>query len=100
MYVIVRSIPTILLDSDINSFIQEGVNRIIKGGSASLYSDETIYQMACKAAVKANMKLDIKEIQALIKRLSSLKNPFTCPHGRPIITEMTKYEVEKRFKRV
>lgn len=97
---IVRSIPTILLDSDINSFIQEGVNRIIKGGSASLYSDETIYQMACKAAVKANMKLDIKEIQALIKRLSSLKNPFTCPHGRPIITEMTKYEVEKRFKRV
>lgn len=98
--VVVRSMPVILLESDIAGFIQEGINRIIKGGSSSLYSDESIYQMACKAAVKANMKLDMREIQELIKRLSMLKNPFTCPHGRPIITEMTKYEVEKRFKRV
>ncbi len=97
--VIIRTLPTILLDENIHSFIQEGLDNIKKGGETSLYDDETIFQMACKAAVKANKKLDIKEMEELMKRMSTLDNPFTCPHGRPIVVEITKYEIEKRFKR-
>ena len=55
---------------------------------------------ACKSAVKANRRLDIKEMEQLIKDLAGTKNPFTCPHGRPTFIKMTKYEIEKMFKRV
>ncbi len=97
---IIRSIPAILSESDILSFVLEGLARIQKRGASSLYSDETLYRMACKAAVKANRKLDIKEIKEILNKLSVLKNPRTCPHGRPVIIELTKSEVEKRFKRI
>ena len=55
--------------------------------------------MACKAAVKGNDRLDIREATALIEKLLQLENPFTCPHGRPTIIEITQYELEKQFKR-
>ena len=55
--------------------------------------------MACKAAVKANMNLNIVEIEALISEMMKLENPFTCPHGRPTAIRMTKYDLEKKFKR-
>ena len=58
-----------------------------------------IFTMACKAAVKANMNLNIVEIEALISEMMKLENPFTCPHGRPTAIKMTKYELEKKFKR-
>ena len=58
-----------------------------------------IFTMACKAAVKANMNLNIVEIEALISEMMKLENPFTCPHGRPTAIRMTKYELEKKFKR-
>ncbi|MEY8319968.1 DNA mismatch repair endonuclease MutL [Lachnospiraceae bacterium 46-61] len=60
----------------------------------------TIATMACKAAVKANDRLSIQEATAMIEKLLQLENPFTCPHGRPTIIEMTQYELEKRFKRI
>ncbi|NDO46039.1 DNA mismatch repair endonuclease MutL [Clostridium sp. MD294] len=60
----------------------------------------TIATMACKAAVKANDKLSITEATEMIEKLLQLENPFTCPHGRPTIIEMTQYELEKRFKRI
>jgi len=58
-----------------------------------------IFTMACKAAVKANMNLDNKEIESLISQMMKLENPFTCPHGRPTAIKMTKGELEKKFKR-
>lgn len=61
---------------------------------------DTIATMACKAAVKANDKLSYAEAEALIEKLLGLVNPFTCPHGRPTIIELTKYELEKKFKRI
>lgn len=60
----------------------------------------SIATMACKAAVKGNDKLSITEATAMIEKLLQLENPFTCPHGRPTIIEMTQYELEKRFKRI
>jgi DNA mismatch repair protein MutL len=55
---------------------------------------------ACKAAVKGNNRLSITEARELIDRLMTLENPFNCPHGRPTVVEVTKYEVEKMFMRV
>lgn len=55
---------------------------------------------ACKAAVKGNNLLSFKEADALIDELLKLDNPYRCPHGRPTIVSMTKYELEKKFKRI
>lgn len=61
---------------------------------------EKIASMSCKAAVKGNQKLSAAEADALIEELLGLENPYNCPHGRPTIISMTKYEMEKKFKRV
>ncbi len=61
---------------------------------------EKIASMSCKAAVKGNMKLSRMEIESLIKDLLKLENPYQCPHGRPTIISMSKYELEKKFKRI
>ena len=59
-----------------------------------------IASMSCKAAVKGNNKLSLMEADALIGELLSLENPYACPHGRPTIISMSKYELEKKFKRI
>lgn len=56
--------------------------------------------MACKAAVKGNMKLSEKEARALIDELLYLENPYNCPHGRPTIVAYSKDDIEKMFKRI
>ena len=56
--------------------------------------------MSCKAAVKGNHRLSEKEAEALIDELLTLDNPYNCPHGRPTIIAMSKYELEKKFKRI
>ena len=61
---------------------------------------DKIATMACKAAVKGNMRISAKEADALIEELLKAENPYTCPHGRPTIISMTKTELEKRFKRI
>ncbi|MBR5227634.1 MAG: DNA mismatch repair endonuclease MutL [Clostridia bacterium] len=58
-----------------------------------------VYTMACKAAVKANMKLTEQEHIALLDDMMKLDRPFTCPHGRPTAYEISKYEIERRFAR-
>lgn len=59
-----------------------------------------IATMACKAAVKGNMRLSRREMEALIEELLTLDNPYHCPHGRPTIISMSKQEIEKKFKRI
>lgn len=56
--------------------------------------------MACKAAVKGNHEMAMAEAEALIDELLTLEDPYHCPHGRPTIISMTKYEMEKKFKRI
>ena len=56
--------------------------------------------MACKAAVKGNTTMSYEEMDSLMEQLMKLDNPYQCPHGRPTIISMTKYELEKKFKRV
>ncbi len=59
-----------------------------------------IATMACKAAVKGNMRMTRQEMGALIDELLTLDNPYNCPHGRPTIISMSKQELEKKFKRI
>lgn len=61
---------------------------------------EKVASMSCKAAVKGNQSLSRQEIERLISELLTLENPYHCPHGRPTIISMSKYELEKKFKRV
>lgn len=61
---------------------------------------ELFYSMACKAAVKAHDRLDQAEIEALLADLQNLDNPYQCPHGRPVIIRISRYELEKRFRRI
>lgn len=61
---------------------------------------DKVATMSCKAAVKGNTKLTAAEADALIDELLTLDNPYACPHGRPTIISMTKYEIEKKFKRI
>lgn len=61
---------------------------------------EKIASMSCKAAVKGNHALSRPEAEALIGELLALENPYFCPHGRPTILSMDKYEIEKKFKRI
>ena len=56
--------------------------------------------MSCKAAIKGGQKISFKEADALVSQLLTLENPYACPHGRPTIITMTKYELEKKFKRI
>ncbi len=59
-----------------------------------------IASMACKASVKGNTTMTKEEMEALLDELLTLDNPYNCPHGRPTIVSMTKYEIDKKFKRV
>ncbi len=59
-----------------------------------------IASMACKAAVKGGNKLSFAEADALLTELMEADNPYTCPHGRPTIISISRYEMEKRFKRI
>lgn len=59
-----------------------------------------IASMACKASVKGNTRMSRTELEALLDELLTLENPYNCPHGRPTIISMSKYEIDKKFKRV
>ncbi|NLB28103.1 MAG: DNA mismatch repair endonuclease MutL [Clostridiaceae bacterium] len=61
---------------------------------------ETLHQIACKAAVKANDRLSEDEIRLLIKGLVTLSNPFHCPHGRPVALRFSREDIEKLFGRI
>ena len=61
---------------------------------------EKVASMSCKAAVKGHDRLSAAEADALIDQLLDLENPYACPHGRPTIISMSKYELEKKFKRI
>lgn len=61
---------------------------------------DKIASMSCKAAVKGSHRLSVEEARALIEQLLTLENPYNCPHGRPVIISMSKYEVERKFKRI
>ncbi len=61
---------------------------------------DKVAQASCKAAIKGNQSLSYPEAEALIRELLTLQNPYQCPHGRPTMIQLSKYEIEKKFKRI
>ena len=61
---------------------------------------EKVASMSCKAAIKGNQKINAAEFKTLLDDMMTLENPYFCPHGRPVIISMSKYEIEKKFKRI
>lgn len=69
-------------------------------GEISYLRDKAVYTVACKAAIKANKVLSEKEMEQLVREVFLAQGISTCPHGRPIFVNMTKYQIEKMFKRI
>ncbi len=93
--ILVRQVPVSLCDEDIKNVILDIINN-----SSTDYMEENMHTIACKAAIKANKKLSDKEIDRLVEMFVAEGGINTCPHGRPIIVKITKYELEKMFKRI
>lgn len=98
----VRAVPYVFDTPSNVSFFTDIIDMLADKNMKSLYDtkEDAIAMMSCKAAVKGNDRLSYSEAQELIQRLLKLENPFNCPHGRPTIIEMTRYELEKKFKRI
>lgn len=98
----VRGVPLDLFGHDIKSLFEEVLTQMVESPVRGVPQiiREKIASMACKAAVKGNNPLTYKEADKLIEQLLELDNPYNCPHGRPTIISMSKYEVEKKFKRI
>lgn len=98
----VRAVPANLYSIGQKELLMSLIDSLTET-SVELKSDlitEKIASMSCKAAVKGNNRLSVEEANALIEQLLQLDNPYNCPHGRPTIISMSKYEIEKKFKRI
>lgn len=100
--IIVRALPSDIDYEDGESLLVELIGSFMgqEKGSVSDLRDKAIYTVACKAAIKANKVLTKSEMEALVKETFALEGISTCPHGRPIKVKMTKYQIEKMFKRI
>lgn len=99
---IVRAHPTWMPKGKEPQMIEDIVQQLIESGKVSIKKlrEALAKMMSCKRAIKANHYLRPDEIQALLDHLSGAQDPFTCPHGRPVLVHFTPYEMEKMFKRV
>ena len=97
----IREIPAFMDMSEAEGFLRDFFT---EAEGRPDFTDERavsrIITRSCKSAVKGGDILDRREIDALMKDLAACINPFSCPHGRPTFVRMTRYEIEKMFKRV
>ncbi|WP_214482765.1 DNA mismatch repair endonuclease MutL [Bacillus sp. SM2101] len=99
---IVRSHPTWFPVGDETTIIEDMIEQVLQMQKVDVKKlrEEAAIMMSCKASIKANQHLKEEEIFSLLEQLRQSSDPFTCPHGRPIIIHYTTYEMEKMFKRV
>ncbi len=99
--VILRSVPDFYDTSFSSADFIEILDRWSQTGAKQTgISDEALFMISCKGALKANKVLSKEEIRGLLESLAAMENPYTCVHGRPIILTLDKKEFEKRFKRI
>lgn len=98
----VTAVPADFTDIDMRSMFVEMLDDFanISGADAPNLIMEKVASMSCKAAIKGNQAISRSEMKVLIDELLQLENPYNCPHGRPTIIAMSKYEIEKKFKRI
>ncbi len=94
-------VPTVCIDLDTKELFLETLDEIntVARTAKQEKEEKFIATVACKAAVKANMALTREEVESLMDKLLQLPNPFTCPHGRPTVIKMTRYDIERKFAR-
>ncbi len=98
----VLGVPVVIEDTDPSDIISELAHNFLEhkqNPNLSLF-DELYHSIACKAAIKGNIKSDKIELQSLIDKIFGDENIRYCPHGRPVFTKISKREIEKQFKRI
>jgi DNA mismatch repair protein MutL len=96
--VLVREVPADLDAADVTSTLEEIAGKLRRGRSPAERREALLHTMACKAAIKGGWKSDPAELRALVAKVQSGEVRY-CPHGRPVAVKLTKYELEKMFKR-
>ena len=98
---LVRTIPHIWEGLDLERLVHDTFTELVEHGELPdhLWLEERIVLRSCKAAVKANRRLSMMEMDALLQALAPLENPLTCPHGRPTALRITKTRLEREFGR-
>lgn len=101
---LIREFPQIVADHQSMRGFQELVESlcsvlVAEGDLKDALYDRLLSQMACSAAIKAGESIPLVEAQELVEELMRMENPYTCPHGRPVIITYAKHELDKRFKR-
>ena len=96
--VLVREIPADLDAEDVTATLEEIAGKLRSGRSFAERREGLLHTMACKAAIKGGWKSDSEELRALVDKVQSGEVRY-CPHGRPVAVKLTKYEIEKMFKR-
>lgn len=100
---LVRAYPQWLPQGEEADIVEEMVEYVLqhrKRIDLSKFREEAAIMCSCKASIKANDRMTREEGEGLLKRLAACKQPYTCPHGRPIIVHLSTYQLEKMFKRV
>ena len=97
----ISEIPTFMELSEAEDFLNDFLDSITSTTNFrnSIVINKLIMK-SCKSDIKANDHLEQAEIDALIKDLKNCVNPFSCPHGRPTFIKLSRYEIERLFKRV
>ncbi|PEJ60168.1 DNA mismatch repair endonuclease MutL [Bacillus sp. AFS002410] len=99
---VIREHPNWFPEGQEDTLIDEMIQELLKRGTINIKKlrEEKAIMMSCKASIKANHYITNDEIFSLLESLRKSSNPFTCPHGRPIVIHFSSYELEKMFKRV
>lgn len=99
---IVNSYPVWFPKEEAEEIIKDMIELVLKHKSVDVKKirEDAAIMMSCKKSIKANHYLKNNEMADLIDQLREAEDPFTCPHGRPIIINFSNYELEKLFKRV
>ena len=97
----VMEIPSFLSEKNDEEVILDCVHSCLNDESSDPLSllHLTIANIACKKSIKANHKMSLLEIEALLKDLAKCKNPANCPHGRPTIIKISRADIERMFRR-
>ena len=100
----IQAVPDNLYQLDAKQLFLELLDDMVaESGSGKVTTDmirNKVATASCKAAIKGNQRISRAEVEELIRELLTLDNPYHCPHGRPTMISMSKYEIEKKFKRI
>lgn len=98
----VKEYPTWFPAGEATSLIEELIEQVLESRKTDIgkLREDTAIMMSCKRSIKANHYLTITDMERLLHDLSIAENPYTCPHGRPVLIHFSTYELEKMFKRV